>query len=662
MAKFSVLKPKAFKKVSPLKAIPMVFSKKEKFLFFTFFVTSIISAIALIVISWQDNTEMVPAKGGIMREGVVGQPRFLNPVYASSNDVDRDLVNLIYSGLFKYNAQGEIVPDLVKEYSIEEGGKIYDLILRQDASFQDGTPLTADDVVFTINTIQNPDFQSPIQAQWLDVEVKRVSDYQLKLTLKNPYPAFLETLTLKILPAHLWQDIPSQNFPLCAYNFNPIGSGPFEIKKTNKDKTGQINSIVLKRNENYYGKKPYLSEISFIFFSDQNSLYQAAENNIVDAFSVADLSKYNEIYGSKTYSFSIPRYYALFFNPKEKEFLTDQNLRKALVYATNKQEIINQVLNNKGEAVSSPFLLNLYQFDSNASSTKYDPAKALEILKQGGFEKQDGKLVKIKKAATMNFSSTLEYGDSGKEVEHLQKCLAGLTDDIYPDKEVTGYFGAKTREAVINFQEKYADEVLAPYNLTSGTGKVGPSTRKKLNEVCIISPAETIPLEITITTSQDPMLVETAEVVKGQWEGLGLTVNIETLPIAEIKQNTIKERDYQILLFGQVLGIIPDPFPFWHSSQRVYPGLNLAYFKNKTLDKLLEEARTETDTQKRFEKYAEAEKLLLAETSAVFLYNPNYLYIAVNKIKGIKPGLIADSSQRFAGIEDWYINTKRSWK
>lgn len=662
MSKFSIKKPKISDKLSPLKVIPKVFSKKEKFLFFTLLLIFIISAIALIVAFWQNNTAIVPAKGGIMREGVVGQPRFLNPVYASSNDVDRDLVNLIYSGLFEYDTQGKIVPDLVKEYSVDQDGKTYNLILRQDALFHDGSPLTADDVVFTIKTIQNPDFQSPIQTQWLDVDVEKISDYQLKLTLKNPYPAFLETLTLKILPAHLWEDIPSQNFPLCSYNFNPIGSGPFEIKNINKDKAGKITSVILEKNSQYYEKEPYLSEISFIFFSDQKALYQAAENNIIDTFQITDLSEYSGAYGYDEYAFSMPRYYALFFNPKEKEFLTDENLRKALAYATDKEEILKEVLNGQGKTISSPFLLDLYQFQSTSSTIKYNPEKALKILEENGFEKQDGKLVKIKEAATMKFSTTLEYGDSGKEVEYLQECLAGLAQDIYPDKEVTGYFGPKTKEAVINFQEAYSDEVLAPYNLNSGTGKVGPSTREKLNEVCIVSPAETIPLEITITTSQDPMLTQTAQLVKKQWEELGLTVNLLTLPISEIKQKTIKERDYEILLFGQVLGLIPDPFPFWHSSQRVYPGLNLAYFNNEKIDKLLEEARTEPEKEQRFEKYAEAEELLLAKAPAIFLYNPNYLYIAVNKIKGIEPRLIADPSQRFAGIENWYINTKRSWK
>jgi len=658
------LKPKKeyFSKLCLLKFLPKILNKKERYAFLILLLVFVISGIVLTINSWQKNTQLVPANGGILREGIVGQPRFINPVYGSSNDIDRDLINLIYSGLFKYDSQGNLMPDLIKEYSIEENNKTYLITLRQDALFHDKIPLTAEDVIFTIKTIQNPDFQSPIQAQWLDVETEKISDYQIKLTLKNPYPAFLETLTLKILPSHIWKDISSQNFPLSNYNFEPIGSGPFKIKNVNKDNTGEINSITLEKFSQYYNKKPYLNEISFIFFSDESQLYQAAKNNIIDAFSPVSLSEYKEVYKFNEHSFVLPRYYALFFNSKEKELLTNNDVRLALDYASNKEEIKSMVLKDKGTIISSPFLPELYHFQLPSSSSTFDSEKALALLKETGLEEQDGVLVKIKDAETMKFSSTIQSGSRGNVVEYLQECLSSLENNIYPEKEISGYFGPKTKDAVIRFQQEYADEILKPSGLAVGNGVVGPSTRAKLNQVCIISPAETIPLEITITTSQDPMLNKTAEIIQEQWQAIGITVEIESLPIAEIKQETIKERDYHVLLFGQVLGIIPDPFPFWHSSQRVYPGLNLACFKDSEVDKLLESARTEIEISERIEDYAEAQNILLEQTPAIFLYNPDYLYLAVDKIKGIEPGLIADSCQRFAEIENWHIKTKRILK
>ncbi len=633
----------------------------EKGLLFLFLIAFVGSTVSLILSSYYQRTGIVPANGGILREAVIGQPRFINPIYAASNDPDRDLVNLIFSGLFRYNNSGNIVPDLVENYSIEQEGKVYNLTLKQGVLFHDKEPFSADDVVFTIKTIQNPDFQSPVQAKWLDIKVEKISEYQLTLTLKNSYPEFLETLCLKILPSHIWKDISAQNFPLSPYNFKPIGSGPFSFKDISQDKSGQITSIVLEKSPNYYGQSPFLKQISLLFFDNEKQILQAAENNIIDSFVSLPTDNYKIVYNFIDYSFVLPRYFALFFNSKENEFLTKAEVRSALNYGTNKEELKKEVLSDKGTIVFSPFLSDIYHLTNSTSSDEFNLEKAAGLLEQAGFVKQDNHLVKMKEAETMHFISTLTSGSKGKTVEYLQQCLAGL-EGIYPEAEITGYFGTKTKAAVVRFQEKYADEILKPSGLSSGNGRVGPSTRKKLNDVCIISPAETIPLEIIITTPEDPMLQQTAELIKKQWGEIGINVKIESLPISSIKQEIIKERKYQALLFGQVLGIVPDPFPFWHSSQKIYPGLNLSGYNNKKVDKLLEQARTENDQQIVAEKFQEAEEYLLENVPAVFLFNPDFLYLASTKIKGIQAHLISDPSQRFAGIENWYINTKRAWK
>ncbi|PIS34790.1 MAG: hypothetical protein COT37_00780, partial [Parcubacteria group bacterium CG08_land_8_20_14_0_20_43_9] len=339
-------------------------------------------------------------------------------------------------------------------------------------------------------------------------------------------------------------------------------------------------------------------------------------------------------------------------------FLAQDTIRRALTLAIDKQEIKKKILSGKGAIAESPFLLNIYGPESTTTPGEFNLDEAKELLNKAGFAEQDGKLVKIKSAETMNFVSTLSLGSKGKTVEYLQQCLAKFSD-IYPDGEISGYFGDKTKEAVIKFQEKYADEILKPSGLSSGNGVVGPGTRKKLNEVCVISPAQNIPFKITITLPIDSMLQETAGLIKEQWAKIGVETEINALPITEIKQTTIKERGYEALLFGQVLGIIPDPYPFWHSGQRVYPGLNLADYKNTKTDNLLEQIRTTSDRAVLVEKIKEAQDLLTADYPAIFLFNPDFMYLASGEIKGIKAHIIADPSQRFAGIADWYVKTKR---
>lgn len=199
-------------------------TKKEKVAFFTFLLLFLFSFIFLSVNFYFKNTEIAPARGGIHIEGVTGQPRFINPVYANS-DVDRDLVQLIFSGLMKYDQNLQIVPDLAERYEIEDNGRVYKFYLKENISWQDRKPLTADDVIFTIKTIQNPEFKSPYRANWVGVEAEKIDDLVVKFKLKKAYSGFLENCTLKILPKHIWENIPSENFPFEDLNLKAIGSG-----------------------------------------------------------------------------------------------------------------------------------------------------------------------------------------------------------------------------------------------------------------------------------------------------------------------------------------------------------------------------------------------------------------------------------------------------
>jgi len=141
---------------------------------------------------------------------------------------------------------------------------------------------------------------------------------------------------------------------------------------------------------------------------------------------------------------------------------------------------------------------------------------------------------------------------------------------------------------------------------------------------------EEIELEINILTTNWPELQQTAELLKEQWEKIGARINLEILDAVTVQQDYIKPRQYEALLFGEVLNADPDPFAFWHSSQRKDPGLNLSVYANDKIDKLLEEGRQSIDQESRKEKYNEFQKLLTEDVPAVFLYSPTYLY-PVNK-------------------------------
>jgi len=639
-----------------------VLTKKEKITLLIFFILFLVSFSFILINFYYKNTEIRPALGGFFSEGLIGNPRFINPIYAIS-DPDRDLVELLFSGLMKYDERAKIVPDLVKDYEIEEEGKVYEIYLKENILWSDGKPLTADDVIFTIKTIQNPDYKSPLRTNWLGVGVEKISDLGVRFKLKNAYLPFLENLTLKIIPEHIWQDIPSQNSPLSIYNLRPVGSGPYKLKELKQDEEGFIKSLTLIANPNYFDKKPYIPKINFFFFDEEKELIEAAQRGEIKGFSLTSIKNLPKSWDGRWVGCSLPRYFAVFFNSDKSKLFADQNLRQALNYGTNKEEIIEEFFDGRAKIVHSPILPEIYEFQEPSKIYQFDPEKAKGILDQIGFvEKEEGKRIKIvKREPAFQFKSELRLGSQGKEVEELQKCLAKFPD-IYPEGKITAYFGENTKTAVIRFQEKYKEDILEPWGFKEGTGQVSKTTRAKLNEICLPPSEEILPLSFSLATIDQPLLIEVASRLKDQWSKLGVEVEIKTFDISQLEKDIIKPRNYESLLFGEVLGAIPDPFSFWHSSQRKDPGLNLANYQNKKVDKLLEEARQTQDPNIQAEKLKDFQDILIEDAPSVFLYSPDYLYLVSKEIKGVNTKIITDPSKRFSGIENWYIKTKRVWR
>jgi len=637
---FFCFKIKKWPSRSQWKCFLKVLNKKEKIFFFVFLFLTISSTFFLLRSFYLKNTQIQPTIGGTHIEGVIGQPRFINPIYANS-DVDRDLVELLFSGLMKYKGEGlEIVPDLVEKYEVEQDGRVYKFYLKKNLFWSDGQPLTADDVVFTIKTIQNPNYKSPLMANWIGIEVEKISDLGVEFRISKPYSAFLENCTVKILPKHIWKNISPENFPLDINNLNAVGSGPYKIKEIKRDKQNLIESIVLNINPFYSGKKPYIPTIKFLFFSNKEELIKAAKKEKIKGFSLSYFEKINDEW--KINFLQMPRYFAVFFNPEKSEFLKEEKFRKALNFATNKEEIISKVLkisketNTKNFIVNSPILPRFYNLSPPEFVYSFDLEKAKQLLDELDLKDENGDGFRekiIKEEAPFQFKSELKKGSKGKEVEELQKCLA-KDSSVYPEGEITGYFGKKTEEAVIKFQEKYKDEILTPWGFTKGTGIVSKTTRKKLNEICFSEKVETLPLKISLATVDQE----------------------EMLKIANILKN------YQALLFGEILGAIPDPFPFWHSSQIRDPGLNLAIYENKKADQFLEKARKSLSLDDLFENLVSFQNILIKDAPVVFLYNPGYIYYLSGEIKTTKIQKIIDPSKRFSDIENWYIKTKRVWQ
>jgi peptide/nickel transport system substrate-binding protein len=153
-----------------------------------------------------------------------------------------------------------------------------------------------------------------------------------------------------------------------------------------------------------------------------------------------------------------------------------------------------------------------------------------------------------------------------------------------------------------------------------------------------------------------------AEIIAGYWQEIGVKTSIEYVPVKDMARSALKDRSYDVLLYGFILGSDPDQFAFWHSSQVTYPGLNLAQYSNRDVDALLSQARETTDENKVAELYGKIQEKILADRPAIFLYSPTYTYATLDKVKGIDLSRISVPADRFADITEWYLKTRGQWK
>ncbi len=640
-----------------------VLSLKEKVLFL-FLLGITIFSFSLVFSKFIDNhTDLVPAQGGEIKEGKIGQPQFINPLYAYSSQIDKEIIELVFSGLMNYDSEGNIVPDLIKDYQISNDGKSIEFSIKENVKWHDNQSLTIDDVIFTFNLVQDPNYLSPLRANFQGIEIEKMSDYKALIRLKQKYAGFFDNLVnLKILPQHIWKDIAASKM-MSNEKLNllsPIGSGAYMIKTVDQDKDKQVKSITLEINKRYYNDKPNIQNIKFVFFDKKEDFVNALKKGVIDAGVLDTAGEYDleDFKNSNITLLKTPNYFTLFYN-NSKTPLNDKEIRKALDLVINKQEVLEKGLNNQGEIVSSPIVPFFYGFNEPEIIVTDDP---ITILEEQGFEEKDGIMTKtIKKTSGFEFKKVLKIGSTGADVTKLQECLAE-DPEVYTG-EASGYFGSQTKEAVIRFQEKYKEDILTPSGLSEGNGSVSTSTIKKLNEVCFKVPDENIQLSFTIKTTENPSLIKTAENIKEQWEKIGIKVEIKQLNSTEIKK-TIRDRDFDILLFGEKLGGIPDPLPFWHSSQVIDPCLNISIYKNEQVDGLLEKARMYTDFKSIDRKMAleDFQDTLIEDYPATFLYSSYGAYVTNKKIKGITLDKLPDLEKRFIDVYNWYISEKRIWK
>ncbi len=369
----------------------------------------ILLVVALLsYVTYSYTSQETPARGGVFIEGVAGNPQYINPILCQYNEVDRDLCALIFNGLLKLDEHGEWQPDLAEAWEAGPNSDVYTFTLRSDIRWHDGLRITADDVIFTVQLLQDPDLPvlPDLANLWRSVIAAKIDDRTVVFRLSQPYAAFPDYVTIRwfgVIPKHYWERYEPADIPKAQLNTQPIGSGPFKLVEIDSQHA-RLEPVVQQFDE-----APYLDALEFRFFPDYPSILAAAEAGEVHGVSRV-LPEYQRqaeaIPDLRLFTSPMPGYTMVLFNfdAADAPFLADQKVRQALAYALDREKLLNEIIPGVGQRADSPVLPNSWAYNPDIPRYPYDPDKAAAMLEEAGWVDGDQNGVREKDGRELAFT------------------------------------------------------------------------------------------------------------------------------------------------------------------------------------------------------------------------------------------------------------------
>ncbi len=424
------------------------FSKREWGVFVGLVAVLVLSTILMLQGINKHFLVNVPLRGGSISLGIIGVPRFINPILANE-EADRDLSALIYSGLMRKSTDGSLIPDLAEKYEMSKNGLIYTFTLKDNVYFQDGKPVTMEDILFTINKVKDSIIQSPRKVDWDGVSFEKIDERTIQFTLKQPYASFLENTTLGILPAHLWDKAPLE---LNNANTRPIGSGPYTVNLVKKKSSGTIDYYELVPFKEFILGEPYIKKITLRFYQNEDDLTNALLDKTIDQISsITPLSAENlKERNYQVESVVLPRVFGLFFNQNQNQLFTDKVVVSAIDQAIDKDKLVRDVLFGYGVAINNPIPPNMIEYQqlnsgSNISQEERWQKVQKDLAKAGWKTDAEGFLEKTvtekKSKVTKKLSFSISTGNAPeltKAAELIKQDLAVVGIKVYIKSFETG--------------------------------------------------------------------------------------------------------------------------------------------------------------------------------------------------------------------------------
>lgn len=360
----------------------------KRFVFgWLFLVTLLLSlSLASYVYVKRASQEIAPRDGGVYTEGVLGEIRNLNPLF-SSTTIDDSTSKLLYNGLLRYDSEGKLAPDLAEKYAIQDDNKTYVVKLKDGVVWHDGREFSAEDVVFTIKTIQKAAARSTLYSSWQGIKVSAIDSKQVKFELQAPFAPFLNSLTVPIVPQHILGEVAVGDLRTAPFNTSPVGTGPFSFVAL-RSEDGKQQQIETKKNPQYFRGAPRLDRFNIHTYSDESALAEALEEReITAAVDLPTSTAVNLQRDKNIQTVGIPLnsgVYAFFNN--ESPQLKDAPVRTAIAQSIDRKSILD-LFDSRYAPLGTPLLPTQLGF-TNEFTQKTDVAAAAKAFDAAGWVMQ----------------------------------------------------------------------------------------------------------------------------------------------------------------------------------------------------------------------------------------------------------------------------------
>jgi ABC-type transport system substrate-binding protein len=565
----------------------------------------------------------------VYREGVMGLPGSINPLTARTQ-ADRDIVALVFSGLVRPGPKGSVIPDLASGWKIGDKGLSYTFTIRPDAVWQDAEPVTSADVVFTVQTLQDPTYTGPAAGSWREVTATAIDERTVRFDLETPLGGFLQAATQPLLPFHLLENVPPASLADDPYSTRPVGSGPYRLVRwdaveallepvaaapaavspapaaattappsaapaaspspagsvvpsagssstaasasTSAPASPGVEASPSPRPEAPAGSVP-LRSIQLRFYDDPAALmadYRSGQLDAASGLSPGEARDLAATAGARLLRYPRTTFTSVVLNQRvnHPEFRS-QLFRRGLLASIDRARLINSALAGIGVRADTPVPPSSWPFDPTATAAVgYDPAGFGKWLRKVGWTKPSG-----------------------------------------------GWRAPKSKAPL-------TIELIAPDQASS------------------------------------PLVYATAIAVAGDWRRFGLRVDLVDLPVREFSER-LSTGQFQAAIVDVDVGLDPDLYPFFASTQTATGGANVSGIQIPVLDQKLVAARRYASTKVRLAAYRDLQAYLGLNELALPLYFRDTPFVVADRVFGPSPVVIGDGSGRYWDVLTWRLANGR---